>query len=199
MKAPSDELIRETLRFGPNGILIARLPGENSILVFDVLTGNRRSLQHSSTITYLTLSPDGARLLTSTSDGTLWLWDTNTGNLLTQQKYDFRVLLLRISADGRTAVAFSDNWVHVFDITKDSLQYADGQLMAIRALGILRDASGRNLRKIWEMSPGKFEISDIAIPPKPNPATSAPTQSDVTEWQNKLSLKFDENGQLRSN
>jgi len=197
MKAPSDELTRDTLRFGPNGKLIARLRGENSVLVFDIVTGNRLVLPHSYTLGYLALSPDGTRLLTSTSDGTISLWDTTTGKSITQEKYDFRVLLLRISADGKTAVAFSENWAHVFGITKDGLQYEDSQLMPIYGAATLRDASGRNFRKIWQVSAKSFEISDVSLAQSKS-STSPPSTSDVLEWLKKLSLSFDDNGQVRS-
>lgn len=198
MKSPTDKFIQDSLRFGPNGKIIGRPTNDNSVIVFDISTGERQLFQLPFPIVDLQLTPDGSGLLATASDGTLSLMDTNTGKSIAQQKYDFRVRTVRISADGATALVFSDNWIHVFDLKKDGFEYVDGQLMNMYPFPIQRDASGRNLRRVWTVSDKTFAIQDFSLASGRKPATP-PTVNDVAAWQTRLGLKFDSDGQLGRN
>jgi WD40 repeat protein len=58
-------------------------PGQSSVRLFDLTTGKElSSINNSKDIENVKFSPDGTRLVTGSLDGTLCLWDVQTGRLL---------------------------------------------------------------------------------------------------------------------
>lgn len=65
---------------------------------------------HTETITSVTLSPDGTRLLSASADDTVRLWDAKTGKLLeTMRGHNKDVRSVSFLADGKRALSTSDD------------------------------------------------------------------------------------------
>lgn len=91
----------EDLIISPDARLIAGA-NENRVRIWDLQTGKQvAEVTHSVAVNDLTFSPDSKLLAAATADGTIWLWDTATGNaramLRAHQDTVFRVVF---SPDG---------------------------------------------------------------------------------------------------
>ena len=192
-----DVVFGRNLALGRNAKIIANMGNENAVQVMDIVTGNSLQLPHSSNVSALSLNRNGTYALTSTSDGTLQLWDTNSGKAIANEKYVTRFRFLRFSDDGKSAFALSDNWLHVFSITKTGMEYYDGRPIRVGGLPRAIDETGRNLRRIFQVSPNSLEVEDISFIPGSTPPVPAESARDLLNtWTKKLSLKFDDRGQL---
>jgi hypothetical protein len=87
--------------FSPDGSQLATT-NEGLITLWSVKTGAVLStLQHGIQVNDLTFNPDGSLLVSATSDGTVWLWDTTTGTLRASLKaHNDTVFHVAFSPDG---------------------------------------------------------------------------------------------------
>jgi len=184
------------IAWGANGTFMAPTANDNELLVWKLSNFVQHILKHSSTVTALALSRDGSRAVTSTSDRNLYLWDTTNGSLITTGKLGATIQQLSISNDGKSILAFSDSWIHLYSIQASGLEYVDGRLVGIRDLPRILDNSGQNLRLIVPLSSGSLEVDDISFAPSPDAKLLASPKDLLETWQRKLSLSFDERGAL---
>ncbi|HEY0762439.1 MAG TPA: WD40 repeat domain-containing protein [Pyrinomonadaceae bacterium] len=184
------------IAWGANGTFMAPTANDNELLVWKLSNFVHFPLKHSSTVTALALSRDGTRAVTSTSDKTLYLWDTTNGKQIATGKLGATIQQVSISNDGKSILAFSDSWIHLYSIQSDRLEYVDGRLVGIRDLPRVLDNSGQNLRLIVPLSSGSLEVDDISFAPSPDAKLVGNPKDLLETWQRKLSLTFDERGAL---
>eukprot|EP01034_Spumella_vulgaris_P032453 gene32453-40053_t len=99
LQMDSPQLMMQGFRDG-NFVAIA---GQDRVIrVFDMLTFklSRRFAGHSQEITDMAFTPDGRRLLSSSGDSTVRVWDMPTGRCLSWMKFATPVLTMAVSLSG---------------------------------------------------------------------------------------------------
>ncbi|UPT62994.1 MAG: TIR domain-containing protein [Hyphomonadaceae bacterium JAD_PAG50586_4] len=121
-------------------------------------------LAHDGQVWTATFSPDGARVLTASYDGTARLWDASRGTLLATLHHDDAVLNARFSADGtRIVTASFDGSAKVWDAANGRLSATlrghDGQVLSARfspdGLRVVT-ASNDHTAKVWSAEDGRL-------------------------------------------
>src|SRR5712692_5360326 len=93
-----------SIAISPDGKLLACGSGDNTVKLWDLLTGQelRTLTGHSSTVYSLVISPDGQLLASGSYDSTIKVWDLRTGQeLRTLIGHSNYVYSLAISPDGQ--------------------------------------------------------------------------------------------------
>jgi WD40 repeat protein len=71
-----------SLRFGPDGHLLASASLDKTVRVWNLITGRRvLTLTHEAGVAAISFSSDGRLLASGTLDGTVYIWDAHTGLL----------------------------------------------------------------------------------------------------------------------
>jgi WD40 repeat protein len=100
-----------SIDFSPDGSLslIASNPKDNSIHLWDMMTGKQRAMLEGDTnfVCSVAVSPDVARIVSGSKDGSVRLWDAATGEPRRVWKDKAPVNVVAVSPDG-TLVAFED-------------------------------------------------------------------------------------------
>jgi WD40 repeat protein len=149
--------------FSPNGKLIA-LPNEDqSVVLWDVVTGKQHGprLVNRQPIQRVLFAPDGKVLVTVSPGGTLRLWDVATGQQLgppwdssggstPEQLEPGLPLQAGFSPDGRyLATLAADMQLRLWPAPKAGFQFREMELRTWTSLGIRTDAQGG-----WQAIPG---------------------------------------------
>ncbi len=137
----TDGLNVKSIVFNPDGNTFVTGNDHNTVLVWDILTGQHKTkieiprLDSSSTtrISAVAYSPDGNLIATSggVDDGSVYLWDAETGELKTtleghkpEEGYS-RVKSIAFSPDGKTlasGVSRNDGMVQLWDVSTRQLK-----------------------------------------------------------------------------
>ena len=90
---------------------------------------------HDDAVNDISFSSDNGNLLTCSSDGTIQLWDAETGKnrLKMQTKYG-KLMNAKFTPNGKRAVILSASFVSVWDLTSGKLEWE------------LRDEENRNFQ-----------------------------------------------------
>lgn len=124
-----------SVAFSPDGASVLFTPSDEAVLI-DLATGAelRRFTGHASDIAHACFTPDGARVLTASYDGTARVWETRTGTALhTLVGHTSSVGRLAVSPDGRHALTGSyDGTARVWDIASG----AELRVIACSTVGI---------------------------------------------------------------
>jgi WD40 repeat protein/DNA-binding SARP family transcriptional activator/energy-coupling factor transporter ATP-binding protein EcfA2 len=107
-------------RFSPDGTVVAgaagngndfaSLEGGKTLPLWDLRTGDLRVLRgHTDLVSGVAFGPDGRRLVTSSLDGTVRVWDVASGETVRSVTLDGAAMAVDFGADGwRVAVAHED-------------------------------------------------------------------------------------------
>ena len=156
----------------PDGDVVAWSLDDNSIQLVQVSDGSilHTLIAHPGLVFDLRFSPTGSSLFSASHDGTVKVWDTDTGSALPQIEVGFEVLGIGVSPDGETlAVVPAYGPVQLWSITpgqltatlggtggydtSDPVFSPDGQYLAVDlATGIF----------IWNLSSGQEIWSTVA-------------------------------------
>ncbi|WP_437553969.1 AAA family ATPase [Sorangium sp. So ce367] len=129
-------------------------------------TGEERTLRgHSSAVTACALTHDGLRIVSTSDDNTLKVWDLATGKLLSSlDGHSARITAWALSHDGlRIVSASDDHTLKVWDVaTGKLLSSLEGHSSAVTACVLSHDglrivsASDDKTLKVWDVATGKL-------------------------------------------
>jgi len=169
--------------------------------VWDLANGHLLyKLDTSAPIISSAFSPDGKLAITACYDGSVQLWDMNNGQKIGSfQKYDKRIVSVGFSPDNKKAICVSEQWIHLSSVSDKGLQYETSRLISNRFSYRPRILSqiASDFRLLSSLSDDTIRIEELhfdSLPDSQTPALDA--ENLLREWQNKLALRFDDNGQI---
>lgn len=128
----------------PSGQLLASAGDDGQAVLYKIQDGEGEFISgpeskqikgHEDAVNDICFSSDSCNLLTCSSDGSLQLWDAETGKnrLKIQTKYG-KLMNAKFTSNGKRAVALSSNFISVWDLTSGKLEWE------------LQDEENRNLQ-----------------------------------------------------
>jgi WD40 repeat protein len=126
----------------------------------------RNLVGHSDSVNACAVTPDGRRVVSASSDGTLKIWDLDSGRVLVTMKgHTDEVRACEVTADGRRVISASaDGTLKIWDLEDHKIGRALATLQGhadwVNACAVTRDgervisASDDGTLKIWELGSG---------------------------------------------
>ena len=154
---------------------------------------------HGGAVTAVAITPKGCRAVSASSDGTLWVWDLATAQLVdTLEGYDGWLTALAVMPNGRVAVSGSNLGVlRVWDleggVTACTLE---GHTDWVTAVAVAPDGcsavSAANCTvSVWDLENGRFartldghtdRVGAVAVTPDGRRAISASRDHTLRVW-----------------
>ena len=186
------------IALGRNGIMIGTTPNDDTaVLVWDFAKGRSHKLWHETSVTAVALSHEATYAVTSTSNGTLQLWDTSTGRPIAGGPCSTRILSLTVSDDGQTILALSDKWLHLHSMRNDALNYLDGRELASPASLRVLDTTAKKLRTLSPAVQDSLRVKSLDFSVEPTGDDPMGTAANFFSiWTRKLALDFDQTGRV---
>jgi len=131
-----------SVAFSSNGGCIVSGSWDNSVLVWDALTGEGQLLLngHTDWVNSVAFSSDGSHIVSGSWDNSVWVWDALMGE---------EMLLLNGHTQSVNSVAFSSNGSHIVSGSWDnSVRVWD----ALTGDGSLIDSGSDNSAQVWGTS-----------------------------------------------
>ncbi|KAG9096378.1 hypothetical protein FS749_008612 [Ceratobasidium sp. UAMH 11750] len=103
-----------SVAYSPNGIHIASGSGENTICIWNVVTGQiigKPLVGHTDIVKSITYAPDGTHIVSGSGDSTIRIWDAHTGQALGSP--------LKGHTGPVNSVAYSPDGAHMVSGSKD--------------------------------------------------------------------------------
>jgi WD domain, G-beta repeat len=184
----------------PDGRTVLSGSTDGSLKLWDLASGRvlRKFTEYSGAASTLAISPDGRTALSGSNDKTLRLWDLTSGKELRTFDGQPWVSLVRIAADGQTALSASDRTVTLWDLASGrELRTFNGHSGEVWSIAIAPDGrmaiSGGvdKTLKLWDLATGKelrtFNghsdvVSSVAIAPDGRSVISGSYDKTLKLW-----------------
>jgi len=118
----------DSLKYSPNGKVIASYGGDNSVCLWNANTGEflRNFREDTSEVSSIDFSKDGKTLAIVSSDGTLRLWNSQTGEKIKTITSETKLNIVAYSPDGKTFACDDDEdgTMLLFDANTAELLYS---------------------------------------------------------------------------
>ncbi len=118
----------DSLKYSPNGKVIASHGGDNSVCLWDANTGEflRNFKEDTTEVSSIDFSKDGKTLAIVSSDGTLRLWNSQTGEKIKTITSETKLNIVAYSPDGETFACDDDEdgTMLLFDANTAELLYS---------------------------------------------------------------------------
>jgi WD40 repeat protein len=162
-----DEAI-DSAFFGPDGKPMVAASADRTVWLWDVETGERsdKPLSYPETITFLSFSPDGRRVVTRSEESpSAQLWDATTGGLIDKLPHESGLILsASFSPDSRRVITASRlGSTRLWDAEDGSLlQELPPQKGAVNSAsfspdgGLVVTASEDKAARLWDAATGKL-------------------------------------------
>ena len=110
-----------SVAFSPDGKRIVSGSLDNTIRVWDIITGNQIGepfTGHASDVLSVAFSPDGKRIVSGSFDSTIRIWDVATGKQIGEPLtgHTGSVIFVAFSPDGKRIVSGSCNTIRIWDV-----------------------------------------------------------------------------------
>ena len=188
--------------FSPDGKSIASASRDNTVIIWDIKTGNSiKTLQgHTDTVKSVVFSPDSKYIASGSLDKTIKIWDVETGSILhTLKGHKNFVLSVAFSHDGKyIASGSNDNTIRIWDVnTGNQINILKGHKSSVCSVTFSPDGkyitSGSLDRTIiiWDVETGnqikifkghKSSVCSVTFSPDGKYITSGSLDRTIIIW-----------------
>jgi WD40 repeat protein len=175
-----------TVRYSPNGNLMATGGEDGTIRVWDPKTGelDKALVGHDGPVQDLSWSPDSQQLASGADDDTVRFWDVPSGNETQKTKVDNpskQPLFVSFSPDGNTlAYGGAEGVIHLWDVESGEVRKLDGPKEGVRSVSWAGDgqtlvaANANATLTVWDVTSGQARatlkghaglVTDVDISP----------------------------------
>ena len=157
-------------------------------------------LGHTSDVYHVTVTPDGAKIISASEDKTIRVWDASTGSeLQVLEGHTERAKSVTVTPDGSKIISASgDKTIRVWDAsTGKELHILEGHTGSVHSVAVTPDgskiisASGDRTVRVWDATTGEVvkrltahtgEVRSVTVTPDGAKIVSASEDKSVRVW-----------------
>jgi WD40 repeat protein/serine/threonine protein kinase len=190
-----------SVSFSPDGKYLATGAQDNSVAIFDVISGKQTQVfknGHTKEVTTVCYSPDGKRLASGSNDNSIRIWDIPSGQSQVLNGHSRNVTCMSFSPDGRSLASGStDNTIDVWDLASGSWRPLQGHTLAVNSVGFspdgksLASASADGTIRVWDVATGGplqifrgagTQFTSVSFSPDGRTLASAGSDGTLSSW-----------------